>query len=96
MGGPFNAQICDVNGCFNENGYTALWWQQSTPAIYIGIESSTPITWVTFSLTSATWNPNQFVISDVTLDATPEPSSLLLLGTGLMGLVGGLRRKFAC
>jgi hypothetical protein len=43
--------------------------------------------------------PNQFGVSDITIGSTrsaiPEPSSLLLMGTGLVGLYGSLRLRLS-
>jgi PEP-CTERM motif len=43
------------------------------------------------------YNDDTFVFTDIDpASPTPEPSTFVMLGTGLLGAAGALRRKFAC
>ncbi|MGC1620566.1 MAG: PEP-CTERM sorting domain-containing protein [Candidatus Acidiferrum sp.] len=85
-------------GAFTENGVSAA--SNDGSAIFLGADDLTgaDITSVVFSTGGSS---NGFAIGSLNLGdsvatvATPEPSSLLLLGIGLLGLLGlaGFREK---
>jgi len=67
-------------------------------AIFIGIKDSTPdIAFLTFSVSDASGNNdsaiNTVYFSSNNATVTPEPSSFLLLGSGLLGALGYGRRR---
>ena len=56
------------------------------------LSSTTPISYITIS--DAGGNPDNMIVDDLSF-ATPEPSSLALLGSGVLGLAGVLRRRIS-
>lgn len=69
------------------NNYTLAQLQAGADA---GINGNTPVSlWVGVN------SPGVATISEVDVSKAPEPSSLMLLGTGFLGLVGVIRRRLA-
>jgi hypothetical protein len=97
-----------ITGWYSDpNGITVNAYDQYDNLLGTFLGTATNMANAEFSINSDTTGISYIVINDnsgnadyVTVDdlsytLTPEPGSIVLLGTGLLGLAGVLRRKFA-
>ena len=93
--GPFEATICAYNfggnsDCQSEAGVSNS--NGDSSAIVIGLKEPWQINILDFTVVDINGN-NDEAIGSLYLSSVPEPGTIMLLGSGVLGLAGMLRRK---
>jgi len=83
------ADICNPANCTIDVGTWAV-----PDGTWFGIVTNFPFTSFTITADHQPGNSETFDLAGLDMATVPEPGTLILLGTGILGLAGTLRRRF--
>lgn len=92
LSGTFTSFTADANGLTNAIGIDT---KSALLLAALGLAANTPFEYFGFSLTAQQTGTNQYnvISTDIRNTAVPEPGSMLLLGSGLLGIATAARRR---
>lgn len=92
IGGDGGSYTVAVNGTAIASFTTPSSSNTPLPSVFFGVTDTTPITSISFSTNAI--NTDTLFVEVGSIAPTPEPSTLALLGTGILSTFGVLRRRF--